>query len=304
MRQFFIASGTAVVVPSDAHVKTLSALTDLGDGQVAFATTDSPVVAFDSTKVDTNKKECQILLGVSDVNGKHGWESFPFFANHLSYSVMTYAAAKSFRATVKVAAPTSSGPHTLIIAKKGVQFNERNKWSVDTYVKEGSGATAADVAKALAKAINDRFVNGTIQATVATDTITITSSVPATDYEVLAADELSATITITHAEAGRADKAMIIDLANKAIADRGVNDTCPDAGELMHPRYPITRGTAALAEKYDVITMRFAEPRAVKTRDEVVHQIIQIAIPRGDTAANAQVKYITDVLDAFGASKL
>ena len=35
---------------------------------------------------------------------------------------------------------------------------------------------------------------------------------------------------------------------------------------------------------FTVYTIRFAEPRDMKTRDEVVHQIIQIAYPTGSAA--------------------
>ena len=36
---------------------------------------------------------------------------------------------------------------------------------------------------------------------------------------------------------------------------------------------------------FTVFTLRFAVPRATKTRDEVVHQIVQIAIPNNSASA-------------------
>jgi hypothetical protein len=35
---------------------------------------------------------------------------------------------------------------------------------------------------------------------------------------------------------------------------------------------------------YTIFTLRFAVPREMKTRDEVVHQIVQIAFPTGADA--------------------
>ena len=49
---------------------------------------------------------------------------------------------------------------------------------------------------------------------------------------------------------------------------------------IIYPLNP-NAGTNTTDTGYTVYTLRFAVPRDVKTRDELVHQIVQIAIPTG-----------------------
>ena len=85
-------------------------------------------------------------------------------------------------------------------------------------------------------------------------------------------------------------------MANKAAADAGFEYTYDEFAGL-YPAYPLN--PLAQSDKADtgftVYTIRFAEPRDMKTRDEVVHQIIQIAYPTG-SAAIATLKTILDAL--------
>lgn len=315
MRQFFIANSQTV-----ASAGAIDALNSLPNGVVAMALRDGgdkSAIIVDSAHLGTNKM-FQILFGNTDVAGQHRWESFPFYANHLSYEVMAYEAPTKFTTTLTVAAAGSAGynpgVYTLIFAKKGVPFNERNKWSVDFYVKDDNNLTAAKLAQEFTHLINEKFDpsykrnaaspvgTGDVIATVNGAAITITTKDYAVDYEVILADNFRAYGSFSGTRAGitgKADRAMVIDLANKAIADRGINDTYAEPSEYMHPRYPITRGSNALAEKYDILTIRFAEPRQVKTRDEVVHQIIQIAYPKDGDNENPQLSYMTNILDVL-----
>ena len=68
-----------------------------------------------------------------------------------------------------------------------------------------------------------------------------------------------------------------------AAADAGFEYTYMDDVHYLYPNYPLNpnTGTNTTGAGYTVYTLRFAVPRDVKTRDELVHQIVQIAIPTG-----------------------
>ena len=98
------------------------------------------------------------------------------------------------------------------------------------------------------------------------------------------ADALSGTtVTYTRGEIGIADAEAIKKMANMAAADAGFEYTYMDDVHYLYPNYPLNpnTGTNTTDAGYTVYTLRFAVPRDVKTRDELVHQIVQIAIPTG-----------------------
>lgn len=82
------------------------------------------------------------------------------------------------------------------------------------------------------------------------------------------------------------DAAYITDLANKAAADAGIEYTYRDTYTELYPAYPINllKQPDSADAGYIIFTLRFAVPREMKTRDEVVHQIVQIAFPTGAAA--------------------
>ena len=53
----------------------------------------------------------------------------------------------------------------------------------------------------------------------------------------------------------------------------------------LYPNYPLNPLKAADATDtgFTIFTLKFSEPREVKTRDEVVNQIIQVIFPTGAT---------------------
>lgn len=85
-------------------------------------------------------------------------------------------------------------------------------------------------------------------------------------------------------------------MANKAAADAGFEYTYDEFAEL-YPAYPLNPLAQPDTDDkgFTVYTIRFAEPRDMKTRDEVVHQIIQIAYPT-ESKAIATLKTILDAL--------
>ena len=162
----------------------------------------------------------------------------------------------------------------MLIVKKGLKFNERNRWTATIHT--GLNPTANDVAKKLANQINNNTVGHGIKASVAEAKITLTAESKGIDYEILGADELmgiAVTVT-THGLPAYGDAAS------------GIEYTYRDTYTELYPAYPINplKQPDSADAGYTIFTLRFAVPREMKTRDEVVHQIVQIAFPTGATA--------------------
>ena len=126
-------------------------------------------------------------------------------------------------------------------------------------------------------------MNVTVQ--VAEAKIIITGKTKGEDFKLMGADDLlGVAVSETAAIAPLNDAAYIKDLAAKAASDAGYNYTYEDLD--INPGYPLN--PLAQGDKADtgftVFTVRFAVPREVKTRDEVVHQIVQVAFPTGAAA--------------------
>lgn len=232
-------------------------------------------------------------------NSKLGQIVFPFYKKDLSYSVSTYSAATTFSANFTIASVEASSDYTVIIVKNGVKFNERNKWT--STIHAGKNDTVKNIADKIAAHINANTIGSGVSAVSDSTTagkITITAEKAGQPYTIVLADELQG-LTVTTTSAGLPainDAAAIKDMANKAAADAGFEYTY-DEFDGLYPAYPLN--PLAQADKtntgFTVYTIRFAEPRNMKTRDEVVHQIIQIAYPTG-SAAIAALKTILDAL--------
>ena len=80
-------------------------------------------------------------------------------------------------------------------------------------------------------------------------------------------------------------------MASRCAAGKGFNYTGED-GKEIYPGYP----EVVSEDQYVLYTLRFAVPRAsAKQRDEVVYQIVHIAVPVGAAA-------ITTLDTIFGLS--
>lgn len=228
---------------------------------------------------DTTNKEYKntfyFILGRSRENG--GNLNIPINTNHLTWNVTEYSAGKKFSATVTIPEPTVDGHYTIILAKKGTKFNERNKWTAAVPVKVGESAEV--IGTKLAKYFAANGTNLNITSEFDEGAVVIESAVFGEDYEVVLADDLmGAEVEITHAEAPVLDAAWINDFAAKCAADAGYNYTYQDLD--INPGFPfnIQKGTAATVDmsKYEMVNIRFAVPRDNKTVDEVVHQTLHI----------------------------
>lgn len=284
MRQFLL--GKSVAYPT--------ALTSLAVGQIAFVALVSGVETLDSdgTKI---KDKGYIYLGKSDAKG--GKLVVPIYKNNFSYSKMVYAASTQYTGNFTIADVVAGSDYTVVVVKKGVGFNERNKWTATVCAKAAD--TVDTIAAALASQITANVGAG-VTAAASAGKVTVTAKEKGVDYELTLGDDLFGTaVTQTHATAAVADAKYITDLAIKAAADAGIEYTYQDAGELIYPDFPLN----PLAQDdsadtgFTVYTIRFAEPREMKTVDQSINQIVQIAVPIG-TAAIATIDKVLAALAA------
>ena len=284
MRQFLL--GKSVAYPT--------ALTSLAVGQLAFVALVSGVETLDNDGT-TIKDKGYIYLGKSDAKG--GKLVVPIYKNNFSYSKMVYAASTQYTGNFTIADVVAGSDYTVVVVKKGVGFNERNKWTATVRAKAAD--TVDTIAAALASQITANVGAG-VTAAASTGKVTVTAKEKGVDYELTLGDDLFGTaVTQTHATAAVADAKYITDLAIKAAADAGIEYTYQDAGELIYPDFPLN----PLAQDdsadtgFTVYTIRFAEPREMKTVDQSINQIVQIAVPT-DAAAIATIDKILAALAA------
>lgn len=284
MRQFLL--GKSVAYPT--------ALTSLAVGQIAFVALVSGVETLDSdgTKI---KNKGYIYLGKSDAKG--GKLVVPIYKNNFSYSKMDYAASTQYTGNFTIADVVAGSDYTVVVVKKGVGFNERNKWTATVRAKAAD--TVDTIAAALASQITANVGAG-VTAAASAGKVTVTAKEKGVDYELTLGDDLFGTaVTQTHTTAAVADAKYITDLAIKAAADAGIEYTYQDAGELIYPDFPLN----PLAQDdsadtgFTVYTIRFAEPREMKTVDQSINQIVQIAVPTGAAA----IATIDKILAALAA---
>lgn len=282
MRQFLL--GKNVAYPTTA----LSNDDNIVDGAIGFYFRKSDKTISPTATGTEITKDCMLIVN-RPVN-KGGHVVIPIHKNKFSYVKGVYQAGKVFKQVFTIPAPTTIGEYSIIVALKGVGFNQRNKWTASVYIKDVN-KTANELAEALAKAINNNTVGSKVVATVSDATLTIDGQVVGMDYEVIPADLLTGLVATStqKGEAAYGDAQYVIDLANKAAADAGFEYTYQEAGELMRPHYPLNplEVSEAADKGFTIFTLSFAEPRDVKTRDEVVNQIVQVVFPTDATQITA-----------------
>lgn len=285
MRQFLLGKNVAYA----------TSLTSLAVGQIAFVALDSGVetLANNGTEI---KDKGYIYLGKSDAKG--GKLVVPIYKNNFSYSKMTYTASAQYTGSFTITDVVVGSDYTVVIVKKGVSFNERNKWTATVRAK--SGDTAETIAKALAAQITANVGAGvtanvgagvtatpsagkvTVTDMPSASKVTVTAKEKGVDYELTLGDDLfGLAVTQTHVTAAVADAKYITDLAIKAAADAGIEYTYKEASEYLYPDFPLNplAQDDATDAGFTVYTIRFAEPREMKTVDQSINQIVQIAVP-------------------------
>lgn len=271
MRQFILGAKAAYAAAVPLTV----------NGEVGFSYLKNGVETLITT---TNLTEVPKRINLHYYRGKElGQVLFPIYLNNFSYSKSVYAAATKFTASITVGEPVVEADYTIIVVKKGMGFNERNKWTAT--VRSKNGSTASSIGEELAKTINYNSIGSGVTAVNASGKVTITAKEAGVDYEIVPADALfGVTVTPTAGIPAINDAKAIKDMMEKAAADAGVEYTYIDND--IYPNYPpnpLAQPNAADVG-YTVYTLKFAEPREMKTVDNAVNQIIQIAFPTGSGA--------------------
>ena len=271
MRQFILGAKVAYATAIPLTVNGEVGFSYLKDGVETLITT--------SNLTDVPKR-----INLHYYRGKElGQVLFPVYLNNFSYTKSVYVAATKFTASVTVGEPVVEADYTIIVVKKGMKFNERNKWTAT--VRSKNGSTADSIGEELAKTINYNSIGSGVTAENADGTITITAKEAGVDYEIVPADALfGVEVTPTAGIPAVNDAKAIKDMMEKAAADAGIEYTYIDNDiYLNYPPNPLAQPNAADVG-YTVYTLKFAEPREMKTVDEAVNQIIQIAFPTGSGA--------------------
>ena len=273
MRQFILGGNVAYASGTD--------LSQVADGAVGIFYNKNGVITACATGKEFTK-EAILVLGRKSEKG--GPIVIPIHKNNFSYVKGTYQVATKFSAEVTIPAPTKIGDYSIIVALKGVKFNERNKWTATVHVKDVT-ISADDLATKLAAQINNNSEGSGVTAVAAAAKITITANKSGVDYEILGADELFGVEVTVSANGIPAygDAKYVQDLAEKAAADAGFEYTYRDANYYLYPNYPLNplKQPDSADAGYTIFTLSFAEPRDVVTKDEVVNQIVQVAFPTG-----------------------
>lgn len=263
----------------------------LNDGQAAFVKKNSVKATQDFT--DYNG---EFNLAVKEGNYIN---MLPIHTNKLTFNISPAVNATTFKTKITFNAGLyPKGSYTMIIAKKGVPFNERNKWTATTYMPT-EGNYADIVANDLANYINKL---GFVKATYTTSNheFVVEATEAGVDYTVIVTDNFNAvnpTVeVVTKGAKAQNDVAAIVDLYEKCAADRGINYTYKDAD--IYPSMPFSplKGSSSGATMFNVVNIRFAEPRVTKTTDEVVNQMVHIAIPNDQTSVLTNIETILSKL--------
>lgn len=278
MRQFILGANVAYATGTD--------LSKVPDGAVGFFYNKNGVPTVTATGKEITS-EAMIVLGRSAEKG--GPIVLPFFKNNFSYVKGDYVAATKFSAVLTINVPKKSGDYSIIIVRKGAKFNERNKWTVTVRLNINSASDdESKLAADFVTQINKIAIASGITATQSSRAdVTVTAEEAGVDYEIIAADELSFNISKkTQGIPAYGDAKYVQDLAEKAAADAGFEYTYSEDCHYLYPNYPLNplKQSDAADTGFTIFTLRFAEPRDVKTRDEVVNQIIQVAFPTATPA--------------------
>lgn len=293
MRQFVLGGNVAGLTSGTVQSKT-----DADAGKIGVGYYPNGVATFDAG-TNIKDKGFLVLMRKADEGGP---VFLPLYKNHFSYVKGEYQAATKFSATLTLPAisPTALD-YTIIAVKKGVKFNERNKWTAQVRVKLND--TLDDIAKKIVKYYMDGDVpRYGLKVTASGADLTFEAETEGIDWEIVPADDIMGTEVNVSANGIPAygDAKYVKDLADKAAADAGFEYTYREPSTYLYSNYPFNPLKAQDSEDsgFTIFTLRFAEPREVKTVDELVHQIIQVAFPTGSAgidAFEAACKKLADV---------
>lgn len=291
MRNFLLGKSVNV---TDTKIDALAAG---AVGVYDYSTGVPKALTYATTVTGSVKDKGCIALGRASADG--GPVIIPIYGKNFSYVKSTYDSnkTKAFSQKITVVSKDEVGDYTVIVVKKGIGFNERNKWTATVHVYN-SDETVDSIATKLAKAINNNSESSGVRATVQDDVITVTAVEVGVDYKLVLADLAtdSTLSALVRGSKSQLDAKHIQDLAMKAAADCGFNDTYEE-GVKMYPTYPLdpSKVVSSGTNSFVLFTIKFSEPREVGTTDEVVNQIVQVAFP-----SSATVTGFEEMLKAVG----
>lgn len=296
MKQLLIVNSKAAL---NGGASTPRDLSNMAAGAVGFYQLD------DTSKWLSAKptKNFAIVLG-------GGGKKVPFIipevdVNSLSVTYADYDHGNNVTAGILMPEPVSGKTYTLMFVKGGTTFNERSTWTVSEYIPEGVTKTANELAKAFATRIQSMIDLNGFPFRIVGNGITGAGNrldfyaQDTTQWKIIPTDGLAGVSLedVQDASPAVGDKAYIQDLASRCAAGKGFNYLGEDGGEI-YPGYP----EVVEDIQYDIITLRFAVPRvASKTRDEVVNQVVHIAVPSASPIINT-VKVILGLSEAAASS--
>lgn len=280
MRQFILGTSKAAITSGTFAAGNI----DSNAGKLGFGYYPNGIPTFDG---GSNIKD-KGFIALIRTAAEGGSVVLPFYNNHLTYKKGIYQAATTFQATLTIPSPdVADVDFTVIAVKKGVKFNERNKWTACVHLK--GNETAAEIAGKIVSYFMDGSVpRYGLSVSASGAALTFTAETAGVDWEIIPADDIMGeTVTVSaRGISAYGDASYVKDLADKAAADAGFEYTYTEPGNLLYPNYPLNplKGSDNSDVGFTIYTIRFAEPREVKTVDELVYQIIQIALPTGSSA--------------------
>lgn len=270
MKRLIIA-GSATLATAPATLAAIGA-SGIAAGQIALYRGDTGAVI--SAALTEQIPSFGLFVGVDTfaTDGEYMQSIAEISTRRFSYTKTIYAAGTKFSASITIPTPVEGKDYTLMMAKKGVVLNERNKWSATIKAKQGD--TAATIATYLTNELKALGKNEAFIASLSTATITVTGT-NYQDWELLAADDLfGTTVTTTHGLPPVCDDAYIKDLYRQCIGDEGIYGTDPSGMKLYKER------TIVSSTNWTLYTLQFYNPKPFKTTTgEDVRQIVHIAIP-------------------------
>ncbi len=290
MRQFIL--GKNVATP------TTGAVTAGAAGAVGFAYLNNGVMTFNNGTGITDKG--YIVLKRNAFDG--GDVVLPFYNRNFRYTKGEYVPATKFSATIIIPEPSGTDiDYTIIAVLKGVKFNERNKWTANIHLTE------QDTPTTIGDKIVKYFMDGSVaryglNVTNTSGTLAFQATENGVDWELIPADDLFGT-TVTynaHGIPAYGDAKYIADLAAKAAADAGFEYTYQDDVKYLYPQYPLNPLAQGDSQDtgFTIFTINFAEPREVKTVDQVINQIVQVAFPTGSDAISGFETVLGNIANA------
>ena len=275
MKRLIIAgSATLATIPATIPA-TLAAIGTSGidAGQIALYRGDTGAVISAALTEQIPSFGLFVGVGAFATDGEYMQSVAEISTRSFSYTKTSYAAGTKFSASITIPTPVEGKDYTLLMAKKGVVFNERNKWSATIKAKQGD--TAATIATYLVNELKALGKNEAFTVSLSTATITVTAT-NYQDWELIASDDLfgTAVTTSAHGLPPVCDDAYIKDLYRQCIGDEGIYGTDPSGMKLYKER------TISSSTHWTLYTLQFYNPKPFKTTTgEDVRQIVHIAIP-------------------------